>query len=142
MQVTNNVNSPRFTAFKMTPNASDLISSGLKKNGKLGDFISCEKYIHYLDGSPTSTSIIRTHSPYESRDQDRLKAYIAGKIEVEMRKHESISNFLNRLVDVVDDASRNKIKLDMIENGRSQAAQVDVLASDFDSKMDKFVKCC
>lgn len=141
MQVQNNMYSPRFTAFKMTPNASDLITGGLKRNAKLEDFVTCKKCLYSLDGFPVKTSITRTHDPYESRDKDRLKAYIEGNIEVEMRKHESIPNFLKRLVGVADDMSNDKIKLDMVENGRTPATQVEVLASDFDSNVSKFVKC-
>ena len=49
MQVQNNMNSPRFTAFKMTPNANDLIINTLKKNAKLEDFVTCNKCISSLD---------------------------------------------------------------------------------------------
>lgn len=115
MQVQNNMNSPRFTAFKMTPNANDLIINTLKKNAKLEDFVTCNKCFGSLDAFPIQTSITRTHNPYESRDQDKLKAYIEGKIEIEMRKHETISNYLKRLVGIADDLSNDKIKLDMLE---------------------------
>ena len=67
MQVQNNMNSPRFTSFKMTPNASDLITSRLRANAKISDFITCKKCLYSLDGIPVRTSITRTHEPYESR---------------------------------------------------------------------------
>ena len=72
MQVQNNINSPRFTAFKMTPNDNDLIINTLKKNAKLEDFVTCNKCISSLDAFPIKTSITRTNNPYESREQDRL----------------------------------------------------------------------
>lgn len=141
MQVQNNMNSPRFTAFKMTPTASGLIKSGLKSNANIEDFVTCRKCFSSLDGLPTQTSIIRTHEPYEPRENDGLKAIIDGKLEIAMRKHESIPNYLKRLVGIADDVSNDKIKLDMKENGRTLENQVDVLVSDFDSDVSKFVKC-
>ena len=64
-----------------------------------------------------------------------------GKIEIEMRKHETISNYLKRLVGIADDLSNDKIKLDMLENGRTKTSQAEVLATDLNSKVSKFVKC-
>ena len=58
-----------------------------------------------------------------------------------MRKHETISNYLKRLVGIADDLSNDKIKLDMLENGRTKTSQAEVLATDLNSKVSKFVKC-
>ena len=45
------------------------------------------------------------------------------------------------MVGIADNLSNDKIKLDMLENGRTKTSQAEVLATDLNSKVSKFVKC-